>query len=179
MGTFKDFLAEEENLLAQISALVHSMDEEELNDFGNYLYDEFFAEDGEDPSWEEYSEEDIQDMIAELGDDMYEYIFDMLSWEDSEDNAEQKAGEDNEMDEGVSRIMKTSNMNRKKRKFMGVSKAELRRTKAVRKKEARLSRAERKRSYRANKAKIKSYQASRNKAIKKGKHIVKLRKAAG
>lgn len=85
----------------------------------------------------------------------------------------------NKMDEAVSRRLSISNYNRQKRKFMKTSKAELRRTKAQRKIAARVTKAKRKRYYKANKQKISSYQKSRAEAIKKGKHIVKLRKRSG
>lgn len=82
------------------------------------------------------------------------------------------------LEEGVTRRMIVKNMNRKKRKFMAKTKADMRRTVAQRKKENRLNRAGRKRYYRANKQKIASYQATRKVAMSKGKHIKKLRKNA-
>lgn len=83
------------------------------------------------------------------------------------------------LNEAVSRIMKQKNMNRKKRKFMSLSKAKLRQSAAARKKKNRMTKAARKRYYRANKQKIAAYQKSRRSAIKKGKHKVKLRRSAG
>jgi hypothetical protein len=83
-----------------------------------------------------------------------------------------------DLDEGISRIMKTKNMNKKKRKFMATSKAELRKTKVKRKQAARKNKAKAKRYYKANKKKIAAYQKSRAAAIKKGKHKVKMRRKA-
>lgn len=172
MGNFSKYLKENEEQLALINDILVDMDEEEIDEFGYVLYVEFFEEDDieslEDDDFSFFSIEDVQEMITILGSDMYDYILDLLDEESEED----------EMDEAVSRRMKTSNMNRKKRKFMSNTKADLRKTKAVRKKAARLSRADRKRYYRANKKKIISYQKSRGDAIKKGKHKVKLRRNA-
>jgi len=83
-----------------------------------------------------------------------------------------------DLEEAVSRRMKAQNRNRKKRKFMQTSRAELRRTKQKRKIQARKTKQSRKRYYRANKNKIKNYQKSRADAIKKGTHKVKVRRKA-
>jgi len=186
MGAFKKFLKESDDLLQQINDMLDELSDEEVSEFGEYLFDEFLEMDEES---DEYFEiEDVKDMIAELGDEFYQEILDMLSPEDFGDDEETDDAEiyhdvdpeeqDAELGEGVSRIMKKGNMNRKKRKFMSNTKADMRKTKALRKKEARKTRAKRKRNYRANKVKIKAYQKSRSTAIKKGKHIVKRRRAA-
>lgn len=174
MGQFKQYLRENEDLLQKINDELAEMDEDEIDEFGYVLYAEFFDEDEPTEEMDFFSIEDIQDMIAELGPDFYEDILDMIEDEDEDEDEE-----DEEMDEGVSRMMKAGNKNRKKRKFMSKSAAELRRTKAARKKDNRANRAERKKYYRANKAKIAAYQKSRASAIAKGSHKVKLRRKAG
>ena len=175
MGKFKVFLLEEaetaEEELSEINAILSGLDEEEVDELGWVLCDEFFDDEDKDPE-AFYTLEDVQEMIAALGSDMYEYVLNLLSDEDND-------GDEDDMDESVSRIMKNSNKNRKKRKFMGKSKAELRRTAAVRKRKNRATKVKRKRNYRANKTKIKAYQKSRYAAIKKGTHKVKLRRTAG
>ena len=172
MGKFKDFLLEEaESALSEINAILSGLNEEEVDELGWVLCDEFFDIEDKDPE-EFYTLEDVQGMIAALGSDMYEYVLNLLSEEDND-------GDEDDMDERVSRIMKNSNKNRKKRKFMGKSKAELRKTAAVRKRNNRATKAKRKRNYHANKVKIKAYQKSRSAAIKKVTHKVKLRQNAG
>jgi Mg2+ and Co2+ transporter CorA len=212
MGSFKTYLKENEDLLAKIMAELDELSDEELGEFGEVLYYEFFDdEESYEDDYDFFDKEDVQAMVKELGADMYEEILDMLEEieEDNEDEIDEaKKMDDNpcwegyvmvgtklkdgkevpncvpeedvteEMREAVSRIMKQKNKNRKKRKFMSNSKADLRKTKAKRKKDARLNKAKRKRYYRANKAKISAYQKSRSAAIKKGTHKVKKRRSA-
>jgi Mg2+ and Co2+ transporter CorA len=213
MGSFKQYLAENEELLAKITAELDELSDEELGEFGEVLYYEFFDdEESDEDNYDFFDKEDILAMIKELGADMYSAVYDMLEEiEDEEEDLEEKLKPmkgDNpcwegyvmvgtklkdgkevpncvpeedvteEMLEAVSRIMKGTNKNRKKRKFMKNSKADLRKTKTKRKQDARKSRAKRKRYYRANKAKISAYQKSRAAAIKKGTHKVKKRRSA-
>lgn len=179
-GGFKEFLSESSecceydeettDLKMQIEIELSELSDEELDEFGSVLHGEFFDE---DDGFEDdvYTREDIDVMIAELGEEFFEDILDML--EEIEDEEM-----DEEMDEAVSRRMKSQNRNRKKRKFMQTSRAELRRTKQKRKIQARKTKQARKRYYRANKNKIKNYQKSRAEAIKKGTHKVKVRRKA-
>lgn len=44
MGSFKQFLVENEEFLEQINAILDEMDEEEIDEFGEYLYNEFFED---------------------------------------------------------------------------------------------------------------------------------------
>jgi len=161
MLNFKEYL-KENDLLSSINDNLDELSSEEISEFGEYLYDTYF-------SFEEEEEkitvtiDELKEIIEELGVEYYSEILNALSV-------------DMELEEGVSRIMKKSNQNRKKRKFMKNSKAQLRKTKSVRKKLNRQSRSKRKRYGRANKAKKASYQKSRSAAIKKGKHIVKRRR---
>lgn len=165
------FIKESEENLEKIMNIVQDMDEEELDEFGAALYYEFFDdEESEEDDYDSFSLEDVESMIKELGSNFYEDILDLLSEIDDEEE---------DLEEGVSRIMKQKNMNRKKRKFMSLSKAKLRQQAASRKKKNRSTKASRKRYYRANKQKIAAYQKSRRAAIKKGKHKVKMRRSAG
>ena len=207
MGQFKKYLKENDALLVQIGDALEALTAEEIDEFGAYLYDTFFEEDTEyenqEDEYEEESEEedseeteeeyecefdkdDVLEMIQELGEEFYEDILWMLDVEDEDDTsgAEDVHGVDPEeqraeIAEGVSRRMKQKNLNRKKRKFMKKSKATLRKTKAMRKRKLRVTRAKRRRYYRTNKAKLASYKKSRNANVRKGKHFVKLRRAAG
>lgn len=178
---FKEFLSESSegceydeettDLKMQIEIELSELSDEELDEFGSVLHGEFFDED--DFEDDVYTREDIEVMIAELGEEFFEDILDMLEEIEIEDEEM-----DEEMDEAVSRRMKSQNRNRKKRKFMQTSRAELRRTKQKRKIQARKTKQARKRYYRANKNKIKNYQKSRAEAIKKGTHKVKVRRKA-
>ena len=172
MGSFKDFLNENESLLQDIYAVLDELGLDEIAEFGEFLYNEFF-----DGDWD-YSDEESEDadfcidevkeMIAELGPDMYSDILDLLQPDELD--------LDDDLDEAVSRRMKTSDMNKNKRKYMNLSKSKYRQGKAERKKAARKNKAAAKRYYRANKKKIQAYQKSRSAAIKSGKHKVKVRK---
>jgi hypothetical protein len=203
MGKFKKFLMEEEStdngvdtevdletlsadeLLQLIKDQLADMDEDEIYAFAYVLYYEFFEDDtNQEDDYTDFDIEDVNDMIGALGAEMYIDILDLLLPSDEDDN-EMEDDEDTDsyedgdgLGEGVSRRMKGRNMNRKRRKFMKISKSMLRRTKVKRKQMARKNRAKAKRYYRANKVKIASYQKSRSTAIKKGKHKVKLRRPA-
>lgn len=171
MGEFKKFLSENEEKYNAILSILDELEEGELDELGVILYTQFFDYD-DDTDLSYFTKDDLIEMIKSLGSDMYDEILEFVEEETGLEEPE-------EMDESVSRIMKKSNMNRKKRKFMGKSFAELRKTAASRKKANRENRASRKRNYRANVQKIKSYAKSRSGAIKKGLHNVKLRRKAG
>lgn len=188
MGKFKEFLRENdltEDLFEDISEILDEMSEEELDQFGHFLYYEFFNEDEfEDETDEDqeaiiFTRKDIDKMIDELGSTFYHDILFFLSDENEDDSDSEEESEEDNMYEGVSRRMSAKNLNKKKRKFMKLSVAALRKTKVQRKHAAIASRADRKRYYKANKTKIAAYQKSRNTAIEKGKHFVKLRKKSG
>lgn len=164
MGKFIEFLNE---TIVKINTAIAELDAEELDEFGYFLYHTFFDEDEDVTEEDEFDLEDVNDMISALDSDVYDEVLDLLS--DME--------EDEELDEAVSRRLTTKNMNKKKRKYMGLSKSKLRQDKAKRQRDARSSKQKRKRYYKANKMKIKSYQKSRAEAIKKGKHKVKVRKS--
>ena len=192
MGSFKNFIQESEDLLSIIYKLLDNLTEEEIDEFGYFLYTEFFEDDPkEDEEDDLFTLDDVKIMIKNLGTEMYEDIIYFLTPEefDIEDGTYyielddiddvKDIYSDNSVDEGVSRILIAKNYNRKKRKFMKLSKAALRKTVAIRKRKARKTLAKRKRYYRANKSKIASYQKSRARAMIKGKHFKKLRKRSG
>ena len=195
MGDFRQFLNENDDSLAKIKESISTMGPEEIDEFGFYLFAEFFDsfEDGvEDADAEEiiFTHEDVLEMIQALGSEMYPDVLDMLD-EVSEEEFEEILRDDDgeftpgsipdysDIDESVSRIMLSKNRNRKRRKFMAKSKTKMRQSVAQRKRIARQNRTKVKRYYRANKSKIKAYQKSRRTAIKSGKHIVKVRKNGG
>jgi hypothetical protein len=232
---FSKFLQENEDLLAKINAILDELDEDEMEDFGEALYYEFFDdEDTDEDDYDFFDRSDVDEMIKELGAGSYEDILDMLEEIEDEDDEDDELEESSPIEElkkliskklwhknyakaiemmkdtgksaadvakmvlhvdarelqkaydglnealleGVSRVMKSTNKNRKKRKFMSNTKADMRRTKAQRKKDARSNRSKRKRYYRANKTKVAAYQKSRRSAIKKGSHKVKIRRSA-
>ena len=196
MGDFRQFLNENDDTLAKIKESIGSMQPEEIDEFGFYLFAEFFdsfedgVEDADDAETIIFTHEDVLEMIQALGPEMYPDVLDMLD-EVSEEEFEEILRDDDgdfepdnipdysSIDEGVSRIMLSKNRNRKRRKFMAKSKTKMRQSVSQRKRIARQNRNKVKRYYRANKSKIKAYQKSRRAAIKAGKHIVKVRKNGG
>lgn len=163
---FREFLieSEREDLFDEIKQSIEEMDEDYINEFGYFLVDNFLDLLGdEDEDDEFYTIDDVTDMLSIIDPEFYEDILDEL-------------GEVDDVSEAVSRMLKTSNRNRKPRKFMANTKSDMRKTKADRKRYARKNRMNAKRYYKANKNKIKQYQKSRRDAIKKGKHKVKVRK---
>lgn len=168
---FKEFLNESEELKTKINAILDDMSSEEIDEFGLYLADSFLDDLPEEEYEDTFTKEEVQEMIELLGVNFYDEILDELDEiSDSDEN-------DEELDEAVSRIIKNSSLNKKKRKFMSTSKAQLRRTKVKRKQDARKNKSKKKRYYKANKVKLAAYQKSRATAIKKGKHNVKKRRA--
>lgn len=193
----EEFEMNSEDLLKEIKTILEGMSDDEIDEFGAFLSVEFF----------ETPEEDIEDiyfdfntvinmideLIAEYDDEteIYEIILDLLLPEDfmssadytDDGNYEEESEEDlvldEDVNEGVSRIMKVKNLNKKKRKFFTKSAASLRKERAKRIKKNRLNRADRKAYQRVNKAKIKGYQKSRANFIKKGRHFKKIRRQAG
>ncbi len=193
MGNFKKFLLEEEDtvdldtlsseeLLQLINDELADMSEDEIYAFAYVLYYEFF--DSEETSEDDYNDftiEDVNAMVGALGAEYYIDILDLLLPDETEDGFDWDSIEldgDDETNEAVARIMKRKNFNRKKRKFFKKTKSELRRGLSARRKANRLNRSKRKRFYRVNKVRIASYQKSRATAIKKGRHIKKVRRGA-
>ena len=186
-----------DDLLKEIQNILEGMADDEIDEFGAFLSVEFF-ETSEDEIEDVYFDletvlymikEFVDDYSAEYGDavEAYEIILDLLLPEDfmssadytDDGNYEEDLGLDEDVNEGVSRIMKVKKLNRKKRKFFTKSAASLRKERAVRVKKNRLNRADRKAYQRINKAKIKGYQKSRAKFMKKGKHFTKVRRQSG
>jgi len=187
MGSFKTFLNENEEMLAEINAILLELEADAIDELGHVLVENFFDDDDETSDNNYYILDDLNDMIEELGEDFYPYILDLLEIDQDDAPVAQRypldvggsvSESDEDLEERVARRMSMKSMNKKKRKFMGKSKADLRKTKAARKKAARANRSSRKRYQRANKQKIAAYQKSRSAAISKGKHKVKLRRKA-
>lgn len=150
---------------------------EEVDEFGDWLYNEYFEDNDSDTAIFEVT--DIQQMLNDIAqsDDAICILDDILGALTLDEFNDDSINES--LLESVTPYMKASNRNLKKRKFMANSKMYMLRTKQKRKRENLLSKPKRHRQYLVNKAKIKRYQASRNTAIKKHLHIVKLRKKVG
>ena len=194
MGDFKKFLKENEDTLQQIYDILGDLSDEELNEFGEVLYNEFLDSDEEFDEEDFYDIDDVKDMVKELSPESYDDILDLLEVEEFEgagasfdgyeetDGKEYRSsdvyeGDDSEsVDERVARIMKNKDRNKKKRKFQKKTVSQLRRGKSQRKVQARKDKPKKKKYFRKNKVKIKAYKASRSKAIKSGKHHVKIRR---
>ena len=190
-----------DDLLKEIQNILEGMADDEIDEFGAFLSVEFF-ETSEDEIEDVYFDletvlymikEFVDDYSAEYGDavEAYEIILDLLLPEDFmssadytddgnyEEEYEEDLGLDEDVNEGVSRIMKVSKLNRKKRKFFTKSAATLRKERSKRIKSNRINKASRKAYQRVNKAKIKGYQNSRATFMKKGRHFKKIRRQAG
>ena len=183
-------------LYLEIKNILEHMSDEEIDEFGAFLSVEFFDTD-EDELDDVYFDLDVVlDMIGELGEESYSFILELLlpdEFDGSDDSEteyielpyDDESGEleedndDEELEEGMARVMKVSNINKKKRKFFTKTAAVLRKERAERIKKNRLTKASRRAYRRVNQAKIKNYQKSRKTFIKKGRHFVKLRKKAG
>jgi len=183
---FRDALTDDE--LLNISDTLNTFTEEELDVFGAYLFDTFFVDSNDEETDDSYEETDDSYEETDDSDDRYgvEEIVSMLKVlqfipgindfiEDAFDVVDVLA----EIDEDVSSVFGASNKNHKKRKFMSNSASELRRTKNARKRSNRENKASRKAYYHKNKVKLAKYQKMRSTAIKKGTHIVKLRRKSG
>lgn len=174
-------------IFVEIENILDSMSEDEIDELGAFLSVEFFDITEDEIEDEYFDKKVVINMIKELGEDSYEFILDLLLPEDFESSAdytddgnyEEETEEDLEMTEGVSRVMKAKNRNLKKRKFFKKSAATLRKERADRLKKNRINRAARRGYQRINKEKLASYQKSRAKFMKKGKHFAKIRKQAG
>ena len=170
--SFIKYLKEQnyEILYKSILTKLEDLSPEELDYLGYVLYDQFLDLSEDEDFEEEFTYEDALEIINVIYKDSpeaLEFIDELLDFEDDCED---------DLEEGASRRMKTTAFNKKKRKFMGNSKADLRKTKTDRKRSNRANKQKRKRYYKANKQKISKYQKSRANAIKKGKHTVKKRR---
>jgi hypothetical protein len=170
----------------EIKNILEHMSDDEIDEFGAFLAVEFFDTPEEDINNVYFAIDNVLDMIGELGEENYSIILELLLPDEFEgtDDAETEYIEldyddSTELDEGVSRVMKVSKLNKKKRKFFKKSAAILRKERAERVKQNRLTKASRRAYRRANVAKLKAYQKSRKTFIKKGRHFVKIRRKGG
>ena len=173
--SFKNYYTEYTDYYLKLNTLldtVNQLTHEELNAFGEYLYDHFLDEPEFD--LDDFTSFEIKKMIRTIIDscednDEAEFIISSLLDDLSYST---------DLSESVSRRMLPSHFNHRRRKFMKKTKAKMRIEKFKRKRLNRMTRMKRKRYYRANKIKIKAYQKSRRFMIKKGRHIVKIRRNA-
>ena len=193
-------LFDEHATFKEIIKTVISLDEVNLNIFGNYLYYSFFAETADEGELD-FSIVDVISMLTELNDyNIYQVVNDELKHiiADPEyfmeipfdtdigltdvndfDNSElEDDSTEGEISEAKIHIMTAKTANKKKRKFFKLSKAQLLRNKPKNKMKNRMNRAKNRAYKRANAAKIKRYQKSRQRLIDKGIHHVKLRRKA-
>lgn len=167
----------------ELDELFLELEDDEIDYLGQILFAYFSDfDDFEDLSDEgEFDLDDLNAMVNAIGSDSYDAIATIIS-------SESESPEDifNEIDSIIevdydvsealiSKRMKVANMNRS-RKFMAVTRAKLRATKANRRIQLRKTKHKRKAKYRKNKHRIKAYAKSRIAAIKSGKHIVKRRR---
>ena len=170
-------------LFNEIQNLLDHMSDDEIDEFGAFLAVEFFDTPEEDIEDVYFDINNVVEMIKELGEESYGFILELLlpdDFEASDDSDYTEIEYDlGDLEEAVGRVLKTANINRKKRKFFKKTAAVLRREKAARMKQNRLTKASRKAYRRVNAVKLKAYQKSRKTFIKKGSHKVKIRRKAG
>lgn len=171
IDNFNSYITVNENINTLFDT-VNQLTIDELDNFGWYLHENFF-DINEDEDTDVYTKYDVITMLKILINE-FENVEELNNFVSSLLNDLEYT--DDAVNEGVSRRMLPSHLNHKRRKFMKKSKSVLRREKVKRKRLNRINRMKRRRYYRANKLKIKSYQKSRNAMIKKGRHIVKLRR---
>ena len=181
-----------DSLMIEIKNILDDLSEDEVDEFGAFLSVEFFETPEEDIDELFFDVDNVIEMVKELGseaesedekEEIYSFILDLLLPEDFENSKyldyDDELEYEEDMSEGVSRVMKAKNLNRKKRKFFQKSAATLRKERAKRVKKNRENRASRRAYTRVNKAKLKAYQKSRATFMKKGKHFKKIRRQAG
>ena len=181
-----------DSLMIEIKNILDDLSEDEVDEFGAFLSVEFFETSEDDIDELFFDVDNVIEMIKELGseaesedekEEIYSFILDLLLPEDFENSKyldyDNEPEYEEDMSEGVSRVMKAKNLNRKKRKFFQKSAATLRKERAKRVKKNRENRASRRAYTRVNKAKLKAYQKSRATFMKKGKHFKKIRRQAG
>lgn len=181
-----------DSLMIEIKNILDGLSEDEVDEFGAFLSVEFFETPEEDIDELFFDIDNVIEMVKELGseaesedekEEIYSFILDLLLPEDFENSKyldyDNEPEYEEDMSEGVSRVMKAKNLNRKKRKFFQKSAATLRKERAKRVKKNRENRASRRAYTRVNKAKLKAYQKSRATFMKKGKHFKKIRRQAG
>jgi len=173
MKIYDDYLEDINLMYDEIIEELKEMDEDEVSDFGAVLYTEFFG-DEYDGEYEEvvsnisdyhFTYEEVLELINKMGLDSFDIVLDLLQDEDDYDT-----------NEGVSKKMKISNYNKKKKKYQKKSAAEIKRGKRMAKIAYKKNKINIKKYRTKNKAKTKAYQKSRREAIKKGVHKVKLRR---
>ena len=188
---FRNFL--NESVTNDIKDIILDFTDEEIELFAITVLEDILKVNDEDLSQGEFDDDfgydwdftSTLDLINSMGEIDQLAALELLMFDndysrsEADLDVEKQSNDDcmcDDMTEAVTGFMKSSAKNKKKRKFMGNSKAEMRKTKAVRKRAARANKSKGKRYYKANKKKIASYSKDRNKKIKKGAHIVKKRK---
>lgn len=166
-----------EDIISLIKDELDSMDAEELQLAGDYIYDEYlvFEPGEEEPELDSNYEE--TDFEGDYTVDELVEIIDLLDDESLEDLLIDLSDEEH-IDETVATRMNVGNLNRKRRKFMSNSVSDLRKTSAARKRYNNAHRAQRKAYYRANKTRISKYQHDYRQKVAKHKHIKKIRALA-
>lgn len=175
--SFKDFCMNEDvSFLSKIKIELDTMDPYEIDDFGNFLYDEVFYDDSEDDveiddvvdsdseTYELIDKSEIIDLLTDMDEEVLELIYNDLIY-----------AEDDESDELTEKVSKKLHTNKKKRKFMGKSRTDLRKETTVRKRLNRMNKMDRKAYYKRNRVNILAYSRDYYKKLKAGKHFKKLR----
>lgn len=173
---FSTYLLESEDFLEKIKVELNSMSADEVDEFGNYIFD-FYIGGFEDDETEEEIEpsepsetyelitvEEIVEIIKSFPVEVLSDVYDDLTYDVEDDET---------IDETVKRHLVT---NKNRRKFMGKDRTDLRREATARRLKNRLNKSERKLYYKKNKANIIAYHREYYRKLKAGKHFKKIRK---
>lgn len=186
--SFKDFFESIENsatIYEEIKKIISEFDEEDLYFLGSYLLITFFGISEDEVIDLEFSSDDILDIVNDLGEENFEIVYDLITYNADLDNeedffmndvsSEEESSEDYLPDDAIGekfgKIFLAKNFKRG-RSFFAKSKASLAATKAKNRIKYLQNKAKIQRNLRLNKTFLKSYRKSRAAAIKSKKHIV-------
>jgi hypothetical protein len=187
-----DYEASDDEKLIMIHDIIGTMNDDEIDDFGVWLYTEFFEIDDEELKYI-FNISEVRKMVTLLGSDYFDEILDYIDPDDkfidvdyftndgeiNIDDVATDESEDPKLNEHMKRYMVMKNVNRKKKKFFrahGGLKSKRRRDLASgqHRRLRRMNRIANKRKYRKNRMYLKSYLKNRAEKIDNGIHHVKL-----
>ena len=187
---FKSFLKEMEgvpeqdpnvqNILADVKKIIHTMDDEELDDFGSWLYTSIYDENYNSDDYVEFDLDEVIEMVTSLESEDLKYVYDsLLNAEelDDDDIAYMGAGHtEKDYDDGDYDYDDYDDMDEDEiteKKFFKKKKVMLNREKKQNRVQRRKDKKLRHREYIKHKAVIKRKQAKYRRKVKRNPNIVR------
>lgn len=164
----EDFDIELTTKTSEIIQIVDQMDSDELEDFGQWLYAEIYDEDSE-----EFTKEEVIEMVNELDSESLDYVLYMLSndFEDDEDfEADDVKDDDVEDDEDDEKYFEKC---LDEKRFFKIKKSALNRAKKINVAQRRKDKKAAKLNYRKHRAKIKLQNKKYAKKVKRNPNAVR------